>query len=94
MTNVSRDGEPELIRGSQPGSLQRPNEYEIRTTPIPAGPLGVDWLGYFNSQLTGQRPVRGLHDGSKIIVECSPEDETGLIEAIDSAIEYANGLVA
>jgi hypothetical protein len=90
MSDVSRLGEPKLIRGPHLGSLQRPNEYEIRTTPLPAGALGVDWRGYFNSQFTGPRRFRGLHDGNKITMECSADDAPQLIEAVDSAIEYAN----
>jgi hypothetical protein len=90
MSDVSRDGEPRLIRGPHLGSLQRPNEYEIRTTPIPAGAHGANWLGYFNSRFTGPRPFRGLHDGNKITIECSPDDAPQLIETIDEAIEHAN----
>lgn len=51
--NVSRDGEPVLKRGPAVGSVKRQNQYEIRTTPLPAGPRGVNWCGYFNSQLNG-----------------------------------------
>jgi hypothetical protein len=32
-----------LTRGPSPGSGQRPNEYEIHTTWIPAEAHGVDW---------------------------------------------------
>jgi hypothetical protein len=88
---VSRDGEAKLIRGPQTGSLQRPNEYEIRTTPLPPGAHGADWRGCFNSQFTGPRRFRGYHDGiNKITVECSPDDEPQLIETVDAAIAYAN----
>lgn len=87
---VLRDGEPELVRGPQKGSVQRPNEYEIRTTALPSGAKGVDWLGYFNSRFTGYGPFRGLHDGSKITIECSEDDAPQLIETVDEAIEYAN----
>jgi hypothetical protein len=86
---VSRGGEPELTRGPQPGSVKRQNQYIIRTTQIPGGAYGVDWLGFFNSQLIGPR-VSAYHDGNKIVVECSPDDESKLIEKVDSAIEYAN----
>ena len=68
--------------------------YEIRTTPLPAGALGDDWRGYFNSRFTGPRRFRGQHDGNKITIECSADDAPQLIETIDAAIEYANGLVA
>jgi hypothetical protein len=86
---VSRDGQPELIRGQLPGSLKRPNEYKIHTTPVPGGPHGKDWLGYFNSQLS-QPPISGYHDGNAINVECHPDAEPKLIETVDAAIEYAN----
>ncbi|GBE65990.1 hypothetical protein MFM001_24520 [Mycobacterium sp. MFM001] len=86
---VSRDGEPELVRGPQPGSAKRPNEYQIRTTPVPAGAHGADWLGLFNSQLAGP-PFTAYHDGNKIIVECRPDDEPTLVETVDAAIEHAN----
>jgi hypothetical protein len=74
-----------LIRGQLPGSVKLQNKYRIRTTPVPAGAYGVDWLGYFNSQLTS-----GYHNGNEIIVECWPDDESEMIEKVDSAIEYAN----
>jgi hypothetical protein len=90
---VSRDGEPELIRGPQSGSIQLQNQYRIRTTQIPGGAYGLDWLGYFNSQFTGQRPITGYHNGRGAIVECSPDDASKLIEMVDAAIEYANDRV-
>ena len=86
---VSRDGEPQLVRGPLPGSVQRPNEYKIRTTPIPAGALGQDWLGYFNSKLS-QSSVSGYHDRMEITVEYYPDDESKVIETVDATIEYAN----
>ena len=52
-SNVSRDGDPLLKRGPQVGSAQLQNQYEIRTTPLPTGPKGADWLGCFNSRLRG-----------------------------------------
>ncbi|WP_407688039.1 hypothetical protein [Mycobacterium sp. HUMS_1102779] len=87
---VSRDGEPVLVRGPLSGSLQMANKYEIRTTPIPAGHHGTNWLGYFNSQFTGQKAITGYHDGHKITIECWPDDEPRLIETVDAAIEHAN----
>lgn len=87
--NISRVGEPELVRGPLPGSLQQPNEYTIRTTPVPGGPHGYDWCMYFNSQLN-KPPFTAIHDGKKITVYCSPDDEPKLTEAVDAAIEYAN----
>jgi hypothetical protein len=90
MSDVARDGEPELIRGQQQGLIPQPNQYRIRTTQIPDGAYGRDWLGFFNSQFTGQRPIRGYHDGKNAIVECSPDDESNLNETVDAAIEYAN----
>jgi hypothetical protein len=87
VTEVSRDGDPVLIRGPQSGSLHRPNQYEVRTTPIP----GEAWRGYFNSRFTGQVRFRGQHDGTKITIECSADDASKLTEVIDAAIEYANG---
>jgi hypothetical protein len=86
---VSRVGEPELKRGPLEGSLQRPNEYWIRTTRLPGGAHGANWLGYFNSQVS-RPPFCGHHDGNKIIIECWPDDDPQLTEKIDSAIEYAN----
>jgi hypothetical protein len=86
---VSRIGEPQLKRGPGPGPGQRPNKYWIRTTPIPAGARRYDWLQLFNSQVL-LPPFSGYHDGNKINVECWPDDEPRLTEAIDSAIEYAN----
>jgi|GEM_PF-2131573 len=86
---VSRDGQPELIHGQLPGSGEQPNEYKIHTTPVPGGPHGEDWFGYFNSQLNG--PLTASHDGiNKITVFCSPDDEPNLTQAVDAAIEYAN----
>jgi hypothetical protein len=87
---VSRDGEPELIRGPQQGSVKLPNQYRIRTTQIPGGTYGVDWLGFFNSQFTGPRNITGHHDGKIAIVECGPDYASKLIETVDAAIEYAN----
>ncbi len=87
---VSRDGEPVLKRGPSTGSARQQNEYTVRTTPIPAGAYGVDWLGSFNSRFTGQTSIPGLHDGSKMTVYCWPDDEPNLFEKVDSAIEYAN----
>jgi hypothetical protein len=88
---VSRTGEPQLKRGPGPGpaSAQWPNKYWIRTTPLPAGARGYDWLQLFNSQLL-RPPFSGYHDGNKIDVKCWPDDEPRLTVAIDSAIEYAN----
>ena len=87
---VSRDGEPELIRGPQQGSVELPNQYRIRTTQIPGGKYGVDWLMFFNSQFTGPRKIPGHHDGNSAIVECSSDYASNLIETVDAAIEYAN----
>jgi hypothetical protein len=94
---VSRDGEPELIRGPQSGSVKLKNQYELRTAPVPAGADGYNWVQFFNSQFTGPRsrftgprPISGYHDGNKIIVECWPDDASELIETVDAAIEYAN----
>jgi hypothetical protein len=87
---VSRDGErPELRRGPIPGAVKRQNEYLIRTTPVPGGTDRYDWVQFFNSHLSNG-PITGYHDGNKIIVECSPDDEPQLIEKVDSAIQYAN----
>ena len=86
---VLRDGEPKLTLSRPPGSLELPNKYQIRTTPLPGGAQGVDRVGFFNSQL-GRPPIFGYHDGTKIIVECHPDDEPNLTEKVDSAIEYAN----
>ena len=86
---VCRDGEPELIRGPLPGSLKMQNKYKIRTTPVPAGAHGENWLGFFNSQLS-KSPVAGIHNGNEISVECWPGVESRMVEAVDAAIEYAN----
>jgi hypothetical protein len=86
---ASRDGEPELIRGQLPGSVQLPNKYNIRTTPVPAGACRRDWIGFFNSKLS-QSSVSGYHDGNAINVEYDPGDESKVIEMVDAAIEYAN----
>jgi hypothetical protein len=88
-SGVSRDGKPELIHGQYPGSGKQPNEYTIRTTPVPAGPHGYNWCLYFASQLTGP-PFTATHDGDKITVYCWPDDEPNLPQAVDAAIEYAN----
>jgi hypothetical protein len=90
MIAVSRDGEPELKLGPFSGSLKRPSEYWISTTPVPPGDDGVVWLGVFNSLLGSQPPFAGYHDGSKIIVECWPDDEPKLVETVDADIEHAN----
>ena len=87
---VSRDGEPELVRGPQSGSMKLQNQYRIRTTPAPDVAAGVDWLGFFNSRLSHSTRFSGYHDGSMVIVECWPDDEPGLTETVDAAIEYAN----
>lgn len=86
---VSRDGEHRLVDGPLSGSVQKPNEYGMRTTPIPPGESGIDWLGYFNSQLTGL-PFSGYHGGDKITVDCWPDNELRLVDTVDAAIEYAN----
>jgi hypothetical protein len=86
---VSRVGQPELIRGQLPGSLKRPNEHKIHTTPVPAGAVGQDWLGYFNSKLS-QSSVSGYHDRMEITVEYYPDDESKVIETVYATIEYAN----
>src|SRR5271168_2889393 len=86
---VSRDGEPQLIRGPLPGSGQRPNRYKLRTTAVPAGALGHDWLGYFNSKLS-QSSVSWYYDRMEISFEYNPDDESKVIETVDATIEYAN----
>lgn len=90
---VSRDGEPVLVRGPSSGSMQRPNEYEIRTTPLPSGDVGENWRQCFSSQFTGPRRFRGWHDGKRITIECSEDDASELVETVDAAIEYANNRV-
>jgi hypothetical protein len=87
--SISRDGEPVLKRGPAVGSVNRQNQYEIRTTPLPAGPRGANWCGYFNSQLKGGQFL-AQHDGTKIVAECWPDDEPSLTAVVDAAIEYAN----
>jgi hypothetical protein len=87
---ISRVGEPVLVSTSQGGSVQHRNLYHIHTTPIPSNALGYDWTQFFTSQFTGQRPFRGYHDGSKAIIECSPDDAPRLAETVDTAIAYAN----
>jgi hypothetical protein len=66
--------------------------YKIRTAPpLPADAHGYNWMQFFTSQFTGQRPYLGWHDGKNTItIECSPDDAPGLTKAIDAAIEYAN----
>ena len=86
---VSRDGQPELIRGPLHGSVQMQNMYRIGTTPLPGGEQGMDWIGFFNSQTSGP-PICGRHDGNAITVECWPADEPSLVARIDAAIDYAN----
>ncbi|MGO9927024.1 MAG: hypothetical protein ACLPLP_13115 [Mycobacterium sp.] len=91
MSDVSRDGEPELKRGPAGGSIQQQNQYEIRTTPVPAGARGYDWAQFFNSRFTGQRPITGYHDGrDKATIYCWPDDESKLVGTVDAAIKYAN----
>jgi|SRR5271155_3683423 len=88
--NISRVGEPVLKRGPASGSAQQQNRYEIHTTPLPAGPRGANWRGYFNDQLKGG-VFLAEHDGvSKIIAECWPDDAPRLTEVVDAAIGYAN----
>lgn len=88
--NISRVGEPILTRGPSVGSAQQQNQYEIHTTPLPAGPRGANWRGYFNDQLKGG-VFLAEHDGiSRIVAECWPDDEPGLTEVVDAAIEKAN----
>lgn len=86
---VSRVGEPVLKRGPSGSSLKQQNQYEIRTTPLPPGPKSANWLGCFNSRLTGGQFL-AIHDGSKIVAECWPDDEPNLTAVVDAAIEYAN----
>jgi hypothetical protein len=43
---VTRDGEPVPTRGPSPGSVKKPNEYNIHATPISDEAYGVDWLGF------------------------------------------------
>ena len=90
MSKVSRDGQPELKRGPTPGSLKLLSEYQIRTTRVPAGAGGYDWVQFVNSRLS-RGPITGRHDGrNTIIAQCRPKDAPELIEAVDSAVEYAN----
>jgi hypothetical protein len=86
---VARDGGPVLTRGPAQGSAKRPNEYKIHTTPVHSEAHGVDWLGFFNSRLSGP-PFTGYHNGNEIVVECWPKDEDRLVETVDAAIDYAN----
>ena len=83
---VSRVGDPRLVRGPSVGSVKQQNQYEIRTTPLPSGPKGTNWRGYFNSQLTGGQFL-AQHNGTKIVAECWPVDEPNLAAAIDYANE-------
>jgi hypothetical protein len=52
--NISRNGELVLKRGPDVGSAKRQNQYEIKTTPLPAGPRGANWRRYFGKQLPGR----------------------------------------
>jgi len=88
--NISRNGEPVLKRGPDVGSVKRQNQYEIHTTPLPAGPRGTNWRGFFGKQLSGGRFL-AEHDGiSRIVAECWPDDEPDLTEVVDAAIKKAN----
>jgi hypothetical protein len=90
-TDIKRDGEPELVDSGDHGSTQFQHEYHIRTTPIPAGPKGDNWVQLFTSQFTGDRTMSGYHDRQTIaIVYCPPDDEPKLAETVDAAIAYAN----
>jgi hypothetical protein len=88
--NISRIGEPVLKRGQDDSSADLQNQYEIRTTLLPAWPRGTNWRGYFNKQLPGGRFL-AQHDGvDKIVAECWPLDEPQLTEVVDAAIGHAN----
>jgi hypothetical protein len=63
--------------------------YKISTTPLPAGPRGQNWLGYFNEQLQGP-PVVGWHSGGEITVYCNPDELPDWLEIVDGAIKRAN----
>lgn len=85
---VSRVGDPESVHGPSLGSLKQPNKYKIRTTPLPTGPHGVDWRGFFNDQLKG--PLVAYHDGNEITVYGDPDAHPNWLEKVDAAIEQAN----
>lgn len=91
MTEVSRFGEPELVKpGHSPGSsLIQPDEYKIRTTPVPRDAYGADWRGYFNDQLKNP-PITAIHDGNAITVYCHSDEQPDWLETVDAAIEHAN----
>jgi hypothetical protein len=78
-----------LVYGPSGGSWKQPNEYKIRTTPLPPGPRGVDWRGYFNDQLK-KPPVTAYHDGNAITAYCNPDGQPNWLELVDAAIEKAN----
>jgi hypothetical protein len=88
-TEVKRDGEPVFVRGPVGRSVTMPNEYELRTTPLPAGAHGVDWRLLFNDQLQSP-PITAYHEGNKITVACHPDHEPEWLEKVDAAIKYAN----
>jgi hypothetical protein len=43
--------------------------YKFRATRVPRGPEGANWLGFFNSQLSGGQFL-AHHDGNEIVAEC------------------------
>jgi hypothetical protein len=87
--NISRVGEPQLVRGADDRtSVRDQNKYKIWTTPLPAGPRGINWQAFFNDQLKG--PLVAFHDGSEIVVYCHPEIHPNWLERVDAAIELAN----
>lgn len=88
--SISRVGEPTVVRGPSTGSAQQQNRYEIRTTPLPAGPRGYNWAMHFGKQHRGGRFLLEHSHVNKIIAECSPDDEPQLIEVVDAAIKKAN----
>lgn len=86
--NIARVEEPVLVSGRSGGSLNVPSEYKGRTTPLPSGPRGINWRGYFNDQLKG--PLVAYHDGTAITVHCDTDDYPDWLELVDAAIEKAN----
>ena len=88
--NILRIGDPVLKRGPAVGSAKQQNQYEIHTTPLPAGPRGKNWVMCFGKQLPGGRFLAQHNGTNKIVAECWPDDEPELTEAVDAAIERAN----
>lgn len=88
--DIKRLGEPRPNdRNDDPLLRAGQNVYKISTTPLPAGPRGENWQGYFNDQLQAP-PIVGWYSGCEITVYCNPDDCPDWLAIVDGAIKTAN----